>query len=232
MNDRASTGSAWSRREWLGAVGAAGLGMLVHGCAPRVLAPTRKDSELLAVHEGPLLIVQWRPDRPDPDSVLRREAVDAAQLRRWYLAALDDAMRRTLADAGGVGLAAPQVGISSRVILVQHRDERGDVVVCVDPVILERSDAEVEGWEACLSIRGVGGRVSRAREVRVAYHDLGGERRVVDSRDREARIFQHEIDHLHGVLYLDRLTGPLLPIEEMRRRRDRSRLDAADLVYC
>jgi len=214
----------WSRREWLGVVGLAGLGALAGGCAPRVLAPRRKDSELLAVHPGPLPIVQWSRDLPDPASVLRREAGEASRLRRWYLAALDDAMQRTLTEAGGVGLAAPQVGISSRLILVQRQDERGEILTCVDPVILERSDDEVEGYEACLSIRGVGGKVSRAREIRVVFSDVHGERRVLDSRDWEARIFQHEIDHLDGVLYVDKLTGPLLPIEEMRRRRDKCRL--------
>jgi len=200
--------------------GLAGLGLLLDGCAPRVLTPRREDMDLLTIHEGPLPIVQWLVEQPDPASVLRRHADDAARLRQWYLAALDDAMRQTLAGAGGVGLAAPQVGVASRVILVQKQDGSEDVLTCVDPVILERSDEEVEGWEACLSIQGVGGKVSRARALRLAYRDVQGEAHVLETHDWEARIFQHEIDHLDGVLYVDKLVGPLLPVEEMRRRRE------------
>ena len=210
----------WSRREWLGVAGMAGMGVLLDGCAPRVLMPRREDTELLAIHEGPLPIVQWSLDHPDPNSVLRQVAGDTARLRRWYLAALDDGMRKTLIESGGVGLAAPQVGVSSRVILVQRQDGSEEVLTCVDPEILERSDEEVEGWEACLSIEGVGGKVSRVQEISVGYRDITGERHVIESQDFEARIFQHEIDHLNGVLYVDRLAGPLVPIEEMRRRRE------------
>ena len=205
----------------------AGLGLLLDGCAPRALTPPRRDMYLLAIHEGPLPIVQWLTEQPDPGSVLRRHADDAARLRRWYLAALDDGMRRTLAAAGGVGLAAPQVGIPSRVILVQRQDGSEDVLTCVDPVILERSDEEVEGWEACLSIRGVGGKVSRARALRLRYRDLDGGAHVLETRDWEARIFQHELDHLDGVLYVDKLVGPLLPIEEMRRLREEEKAAVA-----
>lgn len=210
----------WNRREWLGMTGLAGLGLLLDGCATRALTPRREDMELLVAHRGPLPIVQWVLDQPDPGSVLRRDAEAAARLRRWYLVSLDDAMRRTLVESKGVGLAAPQVGVSSRVILVQRQDGSEDILTCVDPVILERSDDEVEGWEACLSVAGVGGKVSRAREIHVAFRDLHGDDRVLESHDWEARIFQHEIDHLDGILYVDKLAGPLLPIEEMRRLRE------------
>ena len=211
---------SWSRRRWLTLAGMAGMGIFLEGCAPRVLTPRRKDTELLAIHEGPLPIVQWILDHPDPDSVLRLVAVDAAQLRRWYLIALEDGMRKTLIESGGVGLAAPQVGVSSRVILVQRQDHSEEILTCIDPVILERSDEVVEGWEACLSIEGVGGKVSRAREISVGYLDINGIRHVIHSKDFEARIFQHEIDHLNGVLYVDQLAGPLVPIDEMRRLRE------------
>jgi len=216
----------FDRREWLGLAGMTGLGLLLDGCAPRVLAPRRGDTELLAIHEGPLPIVQWILDHPDPDSVLRQVAGDAAQLRRWYLAALDNAMRKTLVASGGVGLAAPQVGVSSRVIIVQRQDGSEELLTCVDPVILARSDDGIVGYEACLSIQGVGGKVSRAREIRIGYRDITGQPHVLDSHDFEARIFQHEIDHLDGILYVDRLAGPLLPIEEMRRRREEEKAAA------
>ncbi|MFH1532625.1 MAG: peptide deformylase [Pseudomonadota bacterium] len=214
------------RRAWLGLTGLAGLGLLLDGCAPRVLTPRREDMDLLGIHEGPLPIVQWLVDHPDPDSVLRQVAGDAARLRRWYLAGLDDAMRKTLKESGGVGLAAPQVGVSSRVILVQRQDGSEDVLTCVDPRIIGRSDDTVEGWEACLSIEGVGGKVARAREIRVGYRDLQGGAHALVSRDFEARIFQHEFDHLDGILYVDKLLGPLLPIEEMRRRREEEKAAA------
>jgi peptide deformylase len=132
-------------------------------------------------------------------------------------------LRSTLEASGGVGLAAPQVGIPARVVLVKHgtrpQGQPTHVEVYLNPV-LEWESAELdEDWEGCLSVPGVGGLVSRPRAVRVS-HDRPGGRAVVELDGWDARIMQHELDHLVGVLYVDHALGPLLPVEEARRRRD------------
>jgi peptide deformylase len=180
---------------------------------------SRAETQLLWHAGRPLPIVQWNRGAANPDSVLRRQAGSARTLSGRSLRRLDSLMRESLRQSGGVGLAAPQVSVSRRVILVQRQRPGRPVLTCVDPRIVRRSAAQVDGYEACLSIRGVGGLVKRAQWVEVAFYDLEGRAQRLRSEGWEARIFQHEVDHLEGRLYIDRLAGPLLPIEEMRRRR-------------
>lgn len=234
----------WTRRQWLAgtarAGSAAGLGLtgagaggLLAGCGPRTGArgasPPRSQAldaaerRLLWQSPRPLPVLQWSRQAPDPSSVLRRRAAPARALSAKTLERIDASMRESLARSGGVGLAAPQVGLSRRVVLVQLQREDKPVLTCVEPVCVQRSRAQVDGYEACLSVQGVGGLVRRAHQVTVVYRDLQGRKRRIRSSGWEARIFQHELDHLDGVLYLDRLVGPLLPLDEVRRRRKRRR---------
>jgi peptide deformylase len=132
---------------------------------------------------------------------------------------MEAAMRRT----GGVGIAAPQVGLSIRlvVLLLDWKTERPRVLHALDPVVTERSDDVQDSWEGCLSVPGKGGLVRRTRQVTVAFRDPAtGEARTESAEGPNAVVWQHELDHLDGVLYVDRLAGDLLPIEEMRRRRE------------
>jgi len=180
-------------------------------------------SEQRLVSQRHMRIVKWDLSDPDFTSVLRHEAISARRLARSFLVRLDAKMRDVLALSAGVGLAAPQVGLCRRVILVQLQRPGKPVLTLVDPVIQRASGPRVQGYEACLSVDGVGGRVGRAQAVQVSYYDVHGRQRFLSSTGWEARIVQHEVDHLEGVLYLDRLTGPLLTIEEMRRRRRQER---------
>jgi peptide deformylase len=221
-----------SRRHFL--FQSAALGLLgPAACAPRRTGPTLAERRLLFAAPRPLPLVLWRRDLPDRESVLRRRARPAAGLPGPVLAALVERLRETLGASGGVGLAAPQVGIGRRVILVARqtpaaaREGTGALLACVDPVVLRRADGEVQGYEACLSVPGVGGRVPRAAWVVVRYLEPGGRWVTHRAEGFEARIFQHELDHLDGILYLDRLRGPLLPLEEMRRRRREEGASAA-----
>jgi len=214
----------WSRRQWLAGFGAASAGALADGCAlpglrARRLTPTERD--LLTRPGETLPIVQYRLAGTNLGNVLRQRARTARDLPGRSLARLDRLMRASLKRSGGVGLAAPQVGLARRVALVQVQTRQRPVVTCVDPRILRRSADRVDGYEACLSIRGVGGVVSRARWVDLSYYDLRGRVRHRRSEGWEARIFQHEVDHLDGRLYVDLVDGSLVPIEEMRRRRRR-----------
>ena len=111
-------------------------------------------------------------------------------------------MLETMHDAPGVGLAAPQVGRSERLIVVGFEDEE---YVLANPEITWRSDETVAGEEGCLSVPNFVGDVERAAAVRVVALDLSNKRVTVEAKDWLARIFQHEIDHLDGVLFTDRM---------------------------
>ena len=223
-----SEGPVVSRREWLALVGATGVGWGLSGglaggltgCSTTTRpALTLREASLLKTKAGPLPIVQWNPKNPDPHSVLRRRAKSARSLDVQHRKLIDRRMRATLTSSGGVGLAAPQVGLSRRQVLVEYQRSGKPVGVFLDPQITRRSKKTVDGYEACLSIKGYGGLVRRAQWVELTYYDLAGKKKRYRSEGWEARIIQHELDHLAGKLYVDRLVGKLLPIEEMRRRR-------------
>ena len=130
-----------------------------------------------------------------------------------WLNALADAMQDTMLERNGVGIAAPQVYISKRVIIVASRPNprypdapEMNAVVMVNPEILEFSQAKCLGEEGCLSVPNERGQVERAQAVKVRYRTLQGE--VVETcyEGFPARIVQHEVDHLNGVLFVDRLS--------------------------
>jgi len=103
--------------------------------------------------------------------------------------------------------------------MLGYRGEQPQQIFVRNPLILERSDELVEGYEGCLSIPGVGGLVRRNRWIQLSYEDLEGRPRRAEAEGPDAVLWQHELDHLDGVLYIDRLLGELLPMEEVRRRR-------------
>lgn len=131
------------------------------------------------------------------------------------------AMRETMQDAPGVGLAAPQVGVPLQLAVVEDREEnmkdlsremlaereRKPVAfhVIINPVLTLESAPEVEFFEGCLSLPGLVSLVPRARKVKVECLDEHGQPRVIRASGWYARILQHEIDHLSGTLYVDRM---------------------------
>lgn len=129
--------------------------------------------------------------------------------RLWEL--LDD-MQETLALAHGYGLAAPQVGILRRVCLVTASD--GHVIELVNPEILETS-GEQEGYEGCLSVPGMYGWVKRPSWAKVRAQDRNGDTFEVEDVEMSARCFCHEIEHLDGHLFTERVMGRLYTEEEI-----------------
>jgi peptide deformylase len=118
-------------------------------------------------------------------------------------------MIETMRDAPGVGLAAPQVGISKRVIVVEFGDEEDENVppslyVLVNPEIMRYSPEMVEGVEGCLSIPHLVGAVERPEEITVKGLNRHGKPVKIKAKGWLARIFQHEMDHLEGILFVDR----------------------------
>lgn len=158
-----------------------------------------------------LKIIQ--PNNP----VLRQKARPITKFDDAFQQLVDD-MIETMRDANGVGLAAPQVERGVRLAVIEtlpEVDEEGneiegsrDLYVIVNPEIVWASRETVDGIEGCLSIPGYLGEVSRHRSVRVRGLDRHGNKIRLRLYDWDARIFQHEIDHLDGVLYIDRLTEP------------------------
>jgi len=144
--------------------------------------------------------------------VLRIPAASVTVPASDAIRALIDDMLVTLADAGGVGIAAPQVYESSALFIVASRPNPSfpdapimEPEVVINPEILERSGGIVKGWEGCLSIPGIRGDVPRHLCIQVRYQTADG-RVVARSFDGFiARIFQHEDDHLRGLVFLDRL---------------------------
>lgn len=146
------------------------------------------------------------------DPVLRKKARTVKEFTPELHRLLDDMMETMLA-APGVGLAAPQVGVSQRIIVVRLSDdeeskaEYGDLAgvpfEVINPEIVRASREQVDGIEACLSIPGYFGDVDRAVQVTVRGMDRHGKELRIKARDWLARVFQHEIDHLDGVLFID-----------------------------
>ena len=143
-----------------------------------------------------------------PDPVLRRKARKVTEFTPELQALIDD-MVETMRVAPGVGLAAPQVDVSLRVIVVEFGDEDDPDVpaklyALVNPEITRLSQDKEVGAEGCLSIPGFAGNVERPLEVVIKGQNRHGKAVRIKADGWLARIFQHEIDHLDGVLFIDR----------------------------
>ncbi|MBN3526071.1 peptide deformylase [Paenibacillus apiarius] len=136
----------------------------------------------------------------EPDPVLHQIAKEVPKITPNIHKLLND-MADTMYHAEGVGLAAPQIGILKRVIVVDVGDEHG-LIEMINPVILEK-EGEQLGPEGCLSIPGLNGDVRRHQKVKVKGLDRNGNEFTLEATDFLARAFQHEIDHLNGVLFTE-----------------------------
>lgn len=136
----------------------------------------------------------------EPDAVLHQVAKNVPKITPNIQKLLTD-MADTMYHADGVGLAAPQIGISKRVIIVDIRDEHG-LIGMINPVIIA-AEGEQIGPEGCLSIPGLRGDVRRHQKVVVKGLDCDGREITVEATDLLARAFQHEIDHLNGILFTE-----------------------------
>lgn len=139
------------------------------------------------------------------DPALRQRAKEIDRVSDLHLRLVED-MLQTMRAAPGVGLAGPQVGVLERVFVWEAAEEHGAIF---NPTITFASDDKVEGEEGCLSLPGLYYPVQRSQAVRVEGLDMHGEPLVLEAEDFLARICQHEIDHLDGVLFIDHLPGEL-----------------------
>lgn len=146
------------------------------------------------------------------ETVLRKKAKKTTRFNDNLKALVED-MIETMRDGNGVGLAAPQVGILERVIVVEipHDDEEpdsGQLYTVINPEMVRASKELVDGIEGCLSIPGYVGEVSRHEAITIRGQDRKGRKTRIKAQGYLARVFQHEIDHLEGVLFIDQLTAP------------------------
>ncbi len=149
-----------------------------------------------------------RKIRTDGDPILRKKSKVVTNYNDRLKLLIDD-MYETMDLAPGVGLAAPQIGILKRVIVVDNREEdnhEGEKPMrfyMINPEIIEKDGEEVS-MEGCLSVPGKQGTVKRAKHIKVKYNDLEGIEKLMEAEDFLARIIQHETDHLDGILYTDK----------------------------
>jgi peptide deformylase len=166
-----------------------------------------------------------------PDKILRQKTRPVARFDADLQRLIDD-MIETLREANGVGLAAPQIGQPLQLAVIwtlPEEDDQGnelpdtrELFVIVNPEIFWRSRETTKGIEGCLSIPGYLGEVERHESIRVRGQDRNGRKLRLRLYDWTARIFQHEIDHLNGELYIDKLTGPenIWTEEEFEKMRE------------
>ena len=146
-----------------------------------------------------------------PHPTLRKKAAPVSDFGAEIQQLIDD-MIITLHEESGAGLAAPQVNVSQQVILVEFGSEEDESIpptlyVTINPNITRFSKELVSGAEGCLSIPGLMGEVERSQEIVVEGRNRHGEPLKMKLRGWVARIFQHEIDHLNGILFTDRTTN-------------------------
>lgn len=148
------------------------------------------------------------------NEILRTEAenIDIQKIKDNETKTLIEDMKYTLSMANGLGIAAPQINVSAQLFIVASRPNKRypqaptcDPFAVINPVILETSSEIVKDWEGCLSIPGIRGLVPRYKHIKVKYYDETGQEQYREFRDFLARIFQHEYDHLQGIVFLDRL---------------------------
>ena len=170
------------------------------------------------------------------EAVLRQRAKDltASEIRSREIQNLIESMRETMYDAPGVGLAAPQIGLPLRLAVIEDKPENlkdvGDAYlkererkpvpfhVIVNPILTLEGAADVEFFEGCLSLTGFTAVVPRARRVRVECLDHQGKPNTIQASGWYARILQHEIDHLEGTVYIDRMrTRTFMSVDNYNR---------------
>jgi peptide deformylase len=155
------------------------------------------------------------------NAILRQKANLIKNLQDQRLQKLIDDLITTTSKANGVGIAAPQVGESLRLFIVASRPNirypsapEMEPTAMINPKIVDNSSEVIKGWEGCLSVPGIRGLVPRYQTIEIEYTDRNGKLQKQQLTDFVARIFQHEYDHLEGLVFLDRVENNLEIITE------------------
>ena len=151
------------------------------------------------------------PIRTLPDPVLRQKAKKVGTIDSSIKKLIEDMLETVRTDPGRAALAAPQVGVSLRVIVIDIPGAEG--VVLVNPEIVKRNGQRAV-TEGCLSVPGYYGQVNRSEQVTVKGRDASGKEVRIKAEELLAQALEHEIDHLNGTLYVDHLEGELHKVED------------------
>ncbi len=149
------------------------------------------------------------------DEILAKPCRDVKEVTPRVRELIDD-MLDTLYEADGVGLAAPQVGVLKKIVVI---DTGEDPHILINPKLLETS-GEQTGNEGCLSVPGKYGKVTRPNYVKVSYMDENMEPQILEGTELLARAICHEMDHLEGKLYVDLVEGELKDVEDMESEEE------------
>jgi len=161
-----------------------------------------------------------------PDPILKKKSEPVREITQEIQRLIDE-MAETMYAAPGIGLAAPQVGRCIRVIVIDvnsKEEQKRDLISLINPEIIERS-GDIAWEEGCLSIPDYSADVKRAERVVVSGLDRDGKKRVIVGEELLSIVLQHEIDHLDGMLFIDRL-GPIKRDLVKRRLRKQAKVDS------
>jgi len=136
-----------------------------------------------------------------PNPLLRQKSLTIKDPLAQEIQDLLPEMTETMIKKDGVGLAAPQIGLNIRLIVVRHKDND---IIMINPEILKKSLFKEWDEEGCLSVPGVFGQVKRHKKLTVRYLDSDGKSQQLEAEGFFARVIQHEVDHLNGVLFIDK----------------------------
>ena len=137
----------------------------------------------------------------NPNEILRKKSQKVADISNKKIQDLIPEMIETMLIEDGVGLAAPQIGENIRMVVINHKD---NTLVMINPKIIKKSFIKEWGEEGCLSVPNKYGEVKRHKRVVVKYQNEGSENKELKAHGLLARIVQHELDHLDGILFIDK----------------------------
>ena len=152
------------------------------------------------------------------DPVLEKPCREVKELTPRLRELIDD-MLETMYDAGGVGLAAPQVGVLRRIVVIDVGEEEKEPLILINPVLIE-ADGEQTGQEGCLSVPGQAGNVTRPNHVKVRALNENMEEFETEGTELLARAICHELDHLDGIVYVSKVEGELFDVEDSDEEED------------
>ena len=160
------------------------------------------------------------------DPVLEKKCREVKEMTPRLRELIDD-MLETMYDSQGVGLAAPQVGVLRQIVVIDVGDEDAQPLVLINPKIIE-ADGEQTGPEGCLSVPGKAGQVTRPNHVKVAALNENMEPFEAEGTELLARAICHELDHLQGVMYVDKVEGQLYDVSEEEEEEAEEETEGAE----
>ena len=160
------------------------------------------------------------------DPVLGKKAKAVKEMTPKLSQLIED-MKETMYDSDGVGLAAPQVGMLKRIVVIDVSEEQDQPIVMINPEIVEQ-DGEQTGWEGCLSVPGKSGQVTRPNHVIAKALDENMQEFTVEGEGLLARAICHELDHLEGHMYVELVEGKLYTNEELEEMMAQEEAEAAE----